>query len=312
MCLAGIDVIIKEDGGEREMNYPHDKLFKETFSDLEVTTDFMQHYLPKDVLENLELDKLEVTKDSFVQEDLRDFYADLLFKTSIQGRESFVYFLFEHKSYPAENVALQMWGYMLEIYKRLVDKEKLQTLPVIIPILFYHGKNQSYQVKNLSEWIDEHDSSLHRFIPYFDILFYDFSEKSEEEIQGSSKLQAYLQSVKYIFAKEIAILLDKLAAFESVLYKEDKNYFDTIIIYIIASRDDLTLEKILGKLSEEGRKRVVTLAERLREEGVEKGIEKEKLKVAEKLLLLDVDKKKIMQATGLTKETLADLAEKLQ
>lgn len=302
------------------MNFPHDKLFKETFADLEVATEFLQYYLPKDVLETVDLHNLEVLKDSFVQEDLRDLYADLLFETTINGRQGFVYFLFEHKSYPAENVALQMWEYMLEIYKRLVGKEKMAQLPVIIPILFYHGKKKSYKVKTLREWINEHDTNLIRFIPYFDILFYDFSEKSAEEIQGSAKLQAYLQLAKYIFVKDVAVLLERLVSIEHILYEEDGSYFDTIFIYIFATRDDVTVEALETKLTEEGRKRVMTIAERLREEGmekgmeegIEKGMEREKLKVAKKLLLLDVNKSKIMQATGLSKEELEKIESTLE
>ena len=51
-----------------EITRPHDRFFKETFSQVETARDFVRHYLPKEIAALLNLDTLEVTKDSFVDE----------------------------------------------------------------------------------------------------------------------------------------------------------------------------------------------------------------------------------------------------
>lgn len=44
---------------------PHDKFFKAVFGRKEVAQDFLQHYLPADVVALLDADSLEYVKDSF-------------------------------------------------------------------------------------------------------------------------------------------------------------------------------------------------------------------------------------------------------
>jgi predicted transposase YdaD len=55
---------------------PHDKLFRETLSDREVAADFLQHYLPEDILTLTDLNSLEISKDSFVEDDLKDYHSE--------------------------------------------------------------------------------------------------------------------------------------------------------------------------------------------------------------------------------------------
>lgn len=296
------------------MQFPHDKLFKETFSDLEVTTDFMQQYLPEDVLELVELETLEVSKDSFIQDDLKDYYVDLLFQIELDGREGFVYFLFEHKSYPAEDIALQLLQYMLEIWKKLVHKDKVKQLPVIVPILFYHGRVESYDVKTIGEWMNVNKSSrakVSRFIPNFDVLFYNLSLSAEEEIRGGPKLQAYLQISKYIFAKDIALLIDKIVLIERLLHEANPGYFNTLLIYLLSTHEDLPLEKLAQRMTKEGRKRIMTIAEKLRREGREEGREEEKVAIVKQLLRLHVERKKIMKASGLSVSEIEEIEREL-
>jgi len=59
------------------LNNPHDKLFRETWSNLENARSFLQHYLSDDVLKLMDLESLEISKDSFVEKDLADYYSDM-------------------------------------------------------------------------------------------------------------------------------------------------------------------------------------------------------------------------------------------
>ena len=53
-----------------EIVNPHDKLFRETWSDLASAKSFLRHYLPPEVLAVTALDTLEICKDSFIEKDL--------------------------------------------------------------------------------------------------------------------------------------------------------------------------------------------------------------------------------------------------
>ncbi len=55
----------------------------------------------------------------------------------------YTYFLFEHKSYIGKDIAFQLLRYMVEveIWGAKIKKEKADELPVIIPLVVYHGKD---------------------------------------------------------------------------------------------------------------------------------------------------------------------------
>lgn len=73
----------------------------------------------------LDTDTLNLEKDSFINKELKENYSDLLFSANIDGKESYVYFLFEHKSYPDKTVHFQLLKYMAEIWDLKMRKEKL-------------------------------------------------------------------------------------------------------------------------------------------------------------------------------------------
>ncbi|RMG05555.1 MAG: Rpn family recombination-promoting nuclease/putative transposase, partial [Acidobacteria bacterium] len=95
----------------------HDRFFKETLSHAEVARDFLINYLPEMVLKHLDLTSLKISKDSFVKEG-EEHYSDLLYQVNLsEGQKGYVYFLFEHKSYPDLYVCFQLLRYMIEIWE---------------------------------------------------------------------------------------------------------------------------------------------------------------------------------------------------
>jgi predicted transposase/invertase (TIGR01784 family) len=125
---------------ETKIQNPHDKFFKETFSSPLVVRDFIKNYLPAPILKMVDLDELEIQNGSHVDEELSEVFSDVLFKTKINERDGYLYFLFEHKSYPDRMVALQLLTYMVRIWNQKVNKENETHIPVIIPLVICHGR----------------------------------------------------------------------------------------------------------------------------------------------------------------------------
>lgn len=171
---------------------PHDKFFKETFEDLTVARDFLNHYLPTELMHQVDVQSLEPQKDSFINEKLEEGFSDLLFKANKQGEERYYYFLFEHKSYPSKDIILQLLKYMTEIWIAKTKKENNYELPIIIPLVIYHGKSRWNEPICLSEMIQgdtKIPKQLRKFIPDFEYLLFDFSYMTDEEILGGAKLK---------------------------------------------------------------------------------------------------------------------------
>ncbi|MFW5724364.1 MAG: Rpn family recombination-promoting nuclease/putative transposase, partial [Halochromatium sp.] len=131
-----------------KINNPHDVYFRESFTRREIAQDFLRWHLPAELLAFVDLDSLEISKDSYVSKELRASYSDLVYqlRPRVSGQGSFrqadqraqgpdqpatssapepasassasapdlalcVYMLFEHKSTPDYWVALQLLRY---------------------------------------------------------------------------------------------------------------------------------------------------------------------------------------------------------
>jgi len=52
-----------------QIQNPHDKIFKETFSNVDVAKDFITHFLPPSVRETIDVASIQPQKDSFATEN---------------------------------------------------------------------------------------------------------------------------------------------------------------------------------------------------------------------------------------------------
>ncbi|MEZ4464924.1 MAG: Rpn family recombination-promoting nuclease/putative transposase [bacterium] len=78
---------------------PHDALFKRTFSDPAHAAGELRSILPPALVARLDFDALRVESGSFVDEELSQRHADLLYAVPWRdGGEVLVYLLFEHQS----------------------------------------------------------------------------------------------------------------------------------------------------------------------------------------------------------------------
>ena len=252
-----------------EINNIHDTFFRETMSHKEVASDFLANYLPAKVLRHIRLDTLSITKDSFVDENQAEHYSDLLYQVMLStGLPGFVYFLFEHKSYPDRFVVLQLLRYLVEIWElHRKQHPKAKTLPLIIPIVVYHGKPKGQAVR-LSELVDSPDPDLSAYVPNFDLAFYDFSPETDETIKGQLLVQLVLRCLQ---AKNTPDAVEKLAEIIALVIQMDENatsmhWLEKIFRYMLAVMDiePEEMQDIFTQSLSEGKGGMfMTVAERL-------------------------------------------------
>ncbi|MEN0648110.1 Rpn family recombination-promoting nuclease/putative transposase [Caldifermentibacillus hisashii] len=296
---------------------PHDRFFRESMGNVTTAKDFFTHYLPKNVLQIIDLNTLEPQKDSFINQELEEGFSDLLFKADISGKEGYLYFLFEHKSYPDKGISLQLLKYMVEIWEAKMNKEGQQQLPIVIPLVIYHGKT-SWSIPtslgaNLNGY-EELPKDVKVHVPDFDYIIYDLSGFSDEEIKGKVQTRILLTLLRDIFTKDIDELIHSiLKCIHYLLELEDKQtgieFLETMIRYVFSAAKYLTkddMNKIRREIETtfpEGSEVTMTLADILREEGMKKGWEEGLEKGIEKGIELG-------QAKALSKIALQQLTEK--
>lgn len=265
---------------------PHDKFFKETFGNVEIAKDFLNNYLPENIIKVIDVNTLEPQKDSFINEELEEGFSDMLFRVNINKREGYIYFLFEHKSYTSKDISFQLLKYMIEIWEAKIKKEGINELPMIIPLVIYHGKDNWNIKTTLGELITGYKDlpkAIQKFIPDYEYLIYDLSRYTDKEIKGQAQLRIILTIFRDIFTKDNKGFQESIfRAAEYLQELEDKQtgieYFETFIRYIFNARANFTKKDIdeiidkIGKTYPEGSELVMTLAETFRQEGKEEGI----------------------------------------
>jgi len=274
---------------------PHDLFFKRIFSDIRIARDFLWNYLPQEAVEIVDLDYLTPEKSSYVDENLKESLSDMLYKTKIKGQDGYIYILFEHKSYNDPRVLLQLLKYILSIWE---EKYNIKTnkLPIIIPLVIYNGENKwniETKLINLIEGIEELPEIMKQYIPTYQYEIYDFSPEEKLGIVGLANLKAILQTTRVARVRRGEKFDEELRrAFELLVGIKDKKtfneLFESCMLYLMYTRDDINIEKVkevAKKVMDERGELIMTIAEKLKNEGMEKGIEKGKLEGERELII---------------------------
>jgi predicted transposase/invertase (TIGR01784 family) len=258
---------------------PHDKLFRKTWSNIDVAKDYLTNYLPGPLLKRIDLDSLEISKDSFIEKELEDYYSDILYKVGIAGRKGFVYLLFEHKSYPDRLIHLQLLSYMLKIWQLHRSQVKKSPLPVIIPIVFYHGRKKWSGGLRLSALFSNHDPELQAYIPDFGFILHDLTQYPDDQIKGNVLFRTVALLFKHIFDPDIT---DKLPGILSLLKELSQKetgieYIESLLRYLLSTVEEISAEGMKTILEHSlpniNGDLVMTLAEKWKKEGFEQGIQ---------------------------------------
>ncbi|MFP3012218.1 MAG: Rpn family recombination-promoting nuclease/putative transposase [Rickettsia sp.] len=55
----------------------HDQLFKRIMTNKIAAQEFLEYYLPSDFKENIDLSKITIEKESYIEENLREKFSDM-------------------------------------------------------------------------------------------------------------------------------------------------------------------------------------------------------------------------------------------
>ncbi|MDO9490955.1 MAG: Rpn family recombination-promoting nuclease/putative transposase [Acetobacterium sp.] len=217
---------------------------------------------------------------------------------------------------------------MVRIWNQKVNRENDTHIPVIIPLVIYHGKTKWKIGAMLSDLIMDFETlpeEVKQLTPDYRYLIYDLSQFSDEDIKGNAELTIALSIFRDIFKKNSQEFLETIfkaaRALDELEEKETGlQYFETCMRYILSSgpqlsRDQLnTVIKQLEVTYKKGSEVTMTLAEVLRTEGKIEGIEEGEVRAYSKMAIKALSKKfgilpteyreKLAQLDLITLETL--------
>ena len=225
---------------------PHNNLFHYALSHAQAARDLIQTHLPADLVSALDLDSLELQKDSFVDEELRESYSDLLYSVQLadqdgQRRQGQVYLLLEHKSQSDPMTCFQLLRYIVRIWEQRLRNG--QSLCPVFPLVVYHGQEAWSAPASLEEFI----GGPRRLFEYGVRLAYpvlDIGRIPDESLAREPFLQSILGLLKYGRSRDFK---DKLEFLLRCLLESDAGelhlgHLKAVVVYISALSPSIPLE----------------------------------------------------------------------
>ena len=177
----------------------HDLFVKGFLSNLTEAIDFFDNSLPKSMTSLLDLEKLELTKESFFDQDHKESRTDLLYKVPRkEGSSVYIYLLFEHKSYYDPKIFTQLLEYLSKIYSWQIENQ--ESLMVVIPFVFYHGEKGWDLGENFFDTfpLNSIPEEFLKYLPNFSIQFLELKSKGKAFQTRNLALRLYMRMIQII------------------------------------------------------------------------------------------------------------------
>jgi predicted transposase/invertase (TIGR01784 family) len=213
-----------------EINNIHDKLVKEILSNKENAIDFLYEILPTEMSEGLDFQTLKFANTSYITPELKETFSDIVMDCTLKnGKNLQISILLEHKSYKSPHASFQILGYQSKGYLQQLASGK--SLRLIIPLLFYHGK-EKWQFRPVEDFFTEYPQYLQSYVPRFDTIFKNANEMQEDiEDLPNAVLAAML--ITQLYNDDIPHMLNLI--YEVVKFmptSELRNSFKPIFVFI--------------------------------------------------------------------------------
>lgn len=261
-----------------DSHHPHDAFFKQVFSQLPHARELIQRYAPPEVVKLLNLDTLERMDTSFVDDELKQHFADLAFRArTIAGGDTYVCLMFEHKSYPDTWVALQLLRYILLVWE-FEHKQGRKKLPVVFPLVVYHGRRKWRVRRDLHGSVDLNElNALARYVPSFEYHLFDLNALNDTNLSGAGLVDMALGAMKHIFDARILQVIEQLLQnLRAMPIEQRQAALEVVLRYIMSSAEALDKREFVQLVEDSrydaaAREDVMTLAQQLILEGEVRG-----------------------------------------
>lgn len=228
---------------------PHDAFFKSIFGNLEISRQFFHAYLPQPLAHQLDLERLQLEKGSFVDERLHERHSDLLFRTVLKsGKSAWLYLLFEHQSAPEPDMPFRLLRYLVRIWEQHRQQYPGEhPLPFITPVVLYHGQIPWATPRFFSEALDIR-ADLGIRPTEMEYILVDLSAIPDQLLRERLELEIALSLFRHIRDEN---LLESFTGILPLLVelrqrKTGLEYIETILRYVYYVRSNDEWDELTG------------------------------------------------------------------
>ena len=252
----------------------HDGLFKEVLARPEQARSLLKKCGSEVLLKAINLDSLALDNTEYRDENFKTSFSDIVYNVEVvEKNKAKICFLFEHKSYVDKYIWPQLLTYIAKIMERALDNG--DKLPLVIPIIVYHGKKEwkgrdlkeywsKIYTKELTEWM------LH--IPKIDvdICSMDIQKKfADDPFLALSLVFMRIASLGKYTKEELV----NITTYVKKISKKDILIAATYITYSLPAKEKNHFIKILNQSGEGGKLMYRTIADSIKDEGIQEGMQ---------------------------------------
>ena len=306
----------------------HDNFTRLMLSEPETLKNFVQRYLPPQLLVGLDLDSMEALSEHLIDDHLQKQVTDLIVKVKKDEKDAYLYFVVEFKATPDKLSALQAMSYAMQIMLKYADAKKDKPIPLVYPLILYHGKKKFEHSTDLRVLMDATAADV-RLVFDDPMYLIDLSATSDEDILHHSQFPlCFIELVlKHVFDDDLLQTLENWQEFLG-LFKHYTNEFGqekafVILRYLYGSgniKDRGRFTEIVSVVDRAFKEEIMTLQQAAEQVGEQRG-EKRGIQIGEKrgiflmarkMLAMGESVEKIAMISGLSIEELQQLTQQQQ
>lgn len=305
---------------DRKLSKPHNDFYQQALSHTQVAQEFFAINLPKHVLDIIDLDTLTPEKDTFSDHQAGVRAVDSLFSVKFGREEGYLLLLSEHQSTCDYFMAMRLMEYKILICKQHhLRNPKSKHIPLVYVMVYYTGQEKYTAPLDFFDLFANPGLARKLFTSPYQLV--DLYRTPDEKIEKTVWLAVMMMVMKYAKSKDI---VSRLLDMKPMLVKiGGKNYIyiEMIFRYIIDQADTEEINEVVdifkNLVSEEDREKIMTIADRLIEQGIQKGIQLgkqegiqlEKMHIASNMLAKGQSISFISEVTGLSEAEVKRIAD---
>ncbi|HAU4329218.1 Rpn family recombination-promoting nuclease/putative transposase [Citrobacter freundii] len=297
---------------------PHDALFKTFLKYPETARDFIEIHLPSRLRTLCDLTTLELKPASFIEENLRAYYSDVLWSMKTSEGDGYIYVVIEHQSSPDIHMAFRLMRYAIAAMQSHLDAG-------LVPMLFYHGIDTPYPFSLC--WLDEFDNPAlaHQlYLSAFPLV--DITVVPDDDIMQHRRVALLELMQKHIRRRDLMGLADKVASLLTTGTTNDSQLKALFNYLLIQHGHKPRFSRFMRKLAQQVpgyKESTMNIVEKIRRagqrkglrEGMQRGLEKglaegrreEALRIAGSMLEDGLPRELIVRITGLSEDDVKSL-----
>jgi predicted transposase YdaD len=220
-----------------------------------------------DLIAQIDFDRLELVRTSFVARDYRHLEADLVLRAPLRPRPGqrrkvvWIFILIEHQSEPDALMPLRLLDYVAQIFKRQVrtwqskygSRRRVRLQPVL-PLVFYTGTQRWESVGRLEDLM-ELGQQFARVTPHLEPLYLNLGAMAPDRLvaQGGhfgqvlrlvQQRQAGTAEFRQLL-REVVSDLERMPAQQRLRWLELLSYIRALVYHERSSREQALLEEVL-------------------------------------------------------------------